>query len=120
MPDPDDFASWYPTYVMIRKKALLSKDTYQLAYMGIMEEYHKKFKFLKADFGVEKYDHWYYYYVISRNALLSCAKISDGNLELTNDGSLTDQEVKNYSWAVNHRTNLYSILMVDFEQLFKI
>ena len=115
MSDPDDFASWYPTYVVIRKKALPSKDTYKLAYMGIMEEYYQNLKFLEADCGVEKYDHQYYYYARSRNALLSCAKISNGNLELTNDGSLTDQEFKNYFWAVKHYTNLYPNLMLDFE-----
>ena len=113
--NPDDFASWYHSCVEIRKKALISKDTYKLAYLGIMEEYHNNRIFLEVDFGIEKYDHWYDYYAKSRNSLLSCAKISNGNFELTNVGSLTDQEFKNYSYAVKHYTNLYPILLVDFE-----
>ena len=115
MSDSDDFSSWYPAYVEIRKKSRPSKDTYILGYIEIMGKYQQNRKFLEADFGVEKYDHWYYYYARSCNALLSCAKISNGNLELTNDGSLTDQEVKNYSYAVKHYTNLYPILLVDLE-----
>ena len=115
MSDEDDFPSWYPAYVEIRKKALSSKHICNVTYLKMIKKYHKNRKFLEADFGIEKYDHWYYYYARSRNAILSCAKISNGNLELTNDGSLTDQEFLNYSYALTHCTNLYPILMLDFE-----
>ena len=100
MSDEDDFSSLYPAYVEIRKKALPSKNIRNATYVTLMKEYHKNREFLEADFGVEKYNHWYYYYARSRNALLSCAKISNGNLELTNNGSFTDQEFLNYSYAV--------------------
>ena len=110
MSDEDDFPSWYPAYVEIRKKAQPSKNTFNVTYLKLMKEYHKNRKFLEADFGIEKYDHWYYYYARSCNALLSCAKISNGNLELTNNGSFTEQEFLNYSYAVKHRTNHYPIV----------
>ena len=115
MSNSDDFPLWYLAYVEICKKALLSKNTLNVKYMEIIKENHKNLKFLEADFGVDKYDHWYYYFAISCNALLSCAQKSNGHLELTNDGSLTDHEFKNYSWAVNHPTNFYPILIPDFE-----
>ena len=115
MSDPVDVPSWYPAYVDIRKKALPSENTYYLTYMEMMEEYHKNCKFLESDFEIEKYTHWYYYYARSRIALLSCAKISNGNLEFVKDGSLTDQELENYSYAVKYRIKFIFILMVYFE-----
>ena len=54
MSDPDDFPSWYPAHVEIPKKALSSKNIRNVTYVKLMKEYHKKRKFLQADFGIEK------------------------------------------------------------------